>query len=85
MTFYEIPTVQDSIISVYYILSNGKLQMIGDVAHDYLRDLQKAKQLQKMVKFLISFTCTKANYAAIEEILGTGNPEKICISTLTNR
>ncbi len=46
MTFYKIPTVQDSIISVYYILSNGKLQMIGDVAHDYLRELQKAKQLR---------------------------------------
>ncbi len=28
---------------------------------------------------------TKANYAVIEEILGTGNPEKICILTLSNR
>ena len=52
MTFYKIPTVQDSIISVYYILSNGKLQMIGDVAHDYLRELQKAKQLLILTAFV---------------------------------
>ena len=58
MTFYKIPTVQDSIISVYYILSNGKLQMIGDVAHNYLAELQKAKQLQKKDFSVFLFVCT---------------------------